>query len=227
MNHLVTATGAPSPAALSDRAIALLSCGAAVAPVFLGSGLIQGATREGFDFSRNALSQLSLGPLGWIQISTFLVTGGLALAAAVGLREALRGGPGESWVPRLIGVFGASFLLAGVFRAEPGQGFPAGAPEGAPESMSTEGAIHLAGATIGFLALCAAFLILARRFAAEGQRGWALASRVVPVGVLVGTSASAASMAAFTAGAGLGLIWLSAIATRLVRQRGRIVSRRP
>ncbi|CAM5608616.1 hypothetical protein [Streptomyces avidinii] len=63
--------------------------------------------------------------------------------------------------------------------------------------------------------MCAAFVVLARPLAARGHRGWAVASRCVPVGVLAGFAGSAASVLAFTAGAGLGLCWLAAVTARL------------
>lgn len=68
---------------------------------------------------------------------------------------------------------------------------------------------------IGYFALCAAFLSLGRSFTARGSRGWALACRLVPVAVVAGFAASSATVAAFTAGAGLGLLWLAAVSCRL------------
>ncbi|MGW6458673.1 DUF998 domain-containing protein [Streptomyces sp. NPDC055078] len=197
------------------RTRVLLAGGIAAGPLFLVVGVVQGLTRDGFDFTRNAISQLSLGGLGWIQITSFLLTGALAFAGAVGVRRALRDGPGGVWAPRLIGVFGASFLVAGVFTADAGDGFPAGTPDGPPATMTAHGTIHLAGATVGFLALCAAFFVLARHFAGQDRRGWALACRLVPVGVMAGSATSSLSVLAFTCGAALGLIGLSAVAARL------------
>jgi hypothetical membrane protein len=194
----------------------ILLAGAAVAgPLFLGAGLMQGLTRDGFDFTRNALSQLSLGDLGWIQVTAFLLTGVLLIAGAVGMRRALRDAPGGTWAPRLIGVFGASFLLAGAFAADPGAGFPVGAPEARAASLSTYGAIHMFSGMVGYLALCAAFLVLARHFATQNRRGWAVASRIAPAGILTGLIGSSVTVLAFTAGAGLGLLWLTAVTTRL------------
>jgi hypothetical membrane protein len=43
--------------------------------------------RPGFDIKRHAISVLSLGDLGWIQIATFLITGLLTIASAVGMRR--------------------------------------------------------------------------------------------------------------------------------------------
>ncbi|MGW1870684.1 DUF998 domain-containing protein [Streptomyces mauvecolor] len=209
---------APIAASAPARPAAqVLLAGAAIAgPLFLGAGLIQGLTRDGFDFTRNALSQLSLGGLGWIQVTAFLLTGVLVIAGAVGMRKVLRGAPGGTWAPRLIGVFGASFLAAGAFAADPGAGFPAGAPEARAASLSTHGAIHMFSGMVGYLALCAAFLVLARHFAAQNRRGWDIASRIVTAGILVGFAGSSTTVLAFTAGAGLGLLWLTVVTTRLM-----------
>ncbi|QES21233.1 DUF998 domain-containing protein [Streptomyces venezuelae] len=199
-----------SPAPASRRA----AVGGMVAgPLFLAAGLAQGFARDGFDFTRNAISQLALGEAGWIQTASFLLTGALLIAGATGLRRALRGGPGGTWGPALVGVFGASFWIAAAFPADAGAGFPVGAPEAT--AMSGHGAVHMLGGMIGYLALCAAFLVLARPLAARGLRPWAVASCAVPVAVLAGFMASAASVLAFTAGAGLGLLWLSAVTARL------------
>ena len=65
----------------------LLACGIASGIVFFAVGLGQAFTRAGFDLRHNAISQLSLGDLGWIQITSFIVTGLLAIACAVGARS--------------------------------------------------------------------------------------------------------------------------------------------
>ncbi|MFI5529940.1 DUF998 domain-containing protein [Kitasatospora sp. NPDC051853] len=216
MTQTLTTPPATAPTRPGRAPAPLLLTGTiAAGPVFLGAGLVQGLTRDGFDFTRNALSQLSLGPLGWIQVGFFLLAGLLTLAGAAGLRHTLRGGPGGTWGPRLIGVFGLSFLIAGLFTADPGAGFPPGTPLTGPVTLSGHGAVHMAAGMIGYLALCAAFPVLARSFAARGERGWATATRLVPVPVLVGFAASAATVAAFTAAAALGLLWLTAVSCRL------------
>ncbi|GAA2266397.1 hypothetical protein GCM10010430_59270 [Kitasatospora cystarginea] len=218
MTHALTAAPAPvaAVAAPSQRTTRLLLAGGiGGGPLFLGLGLVQGLTRDGFDFTRNAISQLSLGELGWIQVVDFLLTGSLLVAGAVGMRRALRGGPGVTWVPRLIGVFGASFLVCSAFRADPGAGFPAGTPASSTVTLSAHGTVHMLGGMVGYLSLCAAFVVLARHFAVRQLRGWAVACRLMPVVVLAGFAGSAATVMAFTAGAGLGLVWLTAVSARL------------
>lgn len=207
--HIARSTAASRPVTR-----ALLAGGLVAGPVFLGAGVAQGLAREGFDFTRNAISQLALGGLGWIQVANFLLTGALVIAGAVGMGRALHGVPGGAWAARLVGVFGASFLAAAAFPADAGAGFPVGTPEAT--SLSTHGAVHMLGGMLGYLALCAAFLVLARCLGSLGHRGWAVASRVAPVGVLAGFAGSSTSVLAFTVGAGLGLAGLTAVTARLV-----------
>ncbi|MFF5701876.1 DUF998 domain-containing protein [Streptomyces sp. NPDC012794] len=207
-NDIAFAAPAPRPAARWAVAGGMLA-----GPLFLAAGLAQGVVRDGFDFTRNAISQLALGESGWIQTLNFLLAGALLLAGAAGLRQVLRGAPGGTWGPVLVGAFAVSFWVAAVFPADAGAGFPAGAPEATV--MSGHGAVHMFGGMAGYLALSAAFVVLARALASRGLRGWAVATRLVPVVVLAGFMASAVSVLAFTAGAGLGLLWLTAVAARL------------
>ncbi|WP_030761938.1 DUF998 domain-containing protein [Streptomyces griseus] len=204
------AATAPASAPRVSRAAL---CGVVAGPLFLAAGIAQGLARDGFTFTRNAISQLALGEAGWVQTVSFLLTGALLAGAAAGLRKVLRGEPGGTWGPVLVGVFGLSFWVAAGFPADAGAGFPAGAAE--ETVMSGHGAVHMAGGMVGHLALCAAFVVLGRAFAARGLRGWAVACRIVPAFVLAGFVASAASVLAFTAGAGLGLLWLALVTARL------------
>ncbi|WP_318209873.1 DUF998 domain-containing protein [Streptomyces sp. SJL17-1] len=209
-------TSPASPASRSSWSAARgLTAGAVVAgPLFLGVGIVQGLTRDGFDFGRHAISQLALGETGWIQTVNFLIAGALLIAGAAGLRRVLgAGGVGGVWGPALTAVFGASFWAAAAFPADAGAGFPVGAPDAT--AMSGHGSVHMLAGMVGYLALCGAFVVLARPLAARGHRGWAVASRLVPVAVLAGFMASAVSVLAFTAGAGLGLVWLAAVTARL------------
>ena len=103
----------------------------------------------------------------------------MVIAFAVGLRRALE--PGRSrWAPRLIGVYGASLIAAGVFRADPALGFPVGTPDG-PGSVSWHGLLHFAAGGVGFTCLAIACFVMARRFAAEGSAAGLVFSRVTGV----------------------------------------------
>jgi hypothetical membrane protein len=163
----------------------LLACGIAAAPLFLAVVLVQAATREGFDLTRHPISLLSLGDLGWIQIANFVVTGGLYLACAIGMRRVLHPGPGARWGPWLVGVHGLGMVVAGVFPADAGAGYPPGAPAGAPEQLTWHGLLHELGfvtATLAWIGFC---VVLARRFARLGRRGWSRVCLAVLAAVLV------------------------------------------
>jgi hypothetical protein len=79
----------------------------------------------------------------------------------------------------LVGVCGSSLIAAGVFVADPALGFPVGTA--APESMSWHSVLHFVAGAVGFLALIAACIVFARRFASAGERGWSIFSLLTGV----------------------------------------------
>ena len=201
----------------------LLGYGPLAGAVYLGSGLVQALTREGFDLARHDLSLLANGPLGWIQVTTLVLAGLMAVAAAVGVSRALRGGPGATWGAGLLAGYGLALVAAGAFVADPMDGFPVGTPAGPPAELSTAGLVHMAAGGIGFACLVAATFVLARRFAAESRRGWAWSSRVTGLVVLAGfvgdASGSTSSFAVLGLWIGVvaGWAWLGAVAVHLYR----------
>ena len=97
---------------------ALLVCGMIAGPFYILVGLIQALTRPGFDILRHDLSLLANGNLGWIQITNLVLTGLLVGAFALGLRRALPAGPGRTWGPLLLGVYGLGLIGAGSFESD-------------------------------------------------------------------------------------------------------------
>lgn len=152
----------------------LLKCGVAGAAIFPAVVLLQGLTRDGFDLAVHPLSMLSLGDLGWIQITNFIVTGFLFIAFAVGLRRALGSDRGGVWGPRLFGFYGVVLVAAGVFTVDPMYGFPPGTPPGLPETLSWHAIVHNLTFVFAFLGLIIATFVFARRFASLGR--WGLAA---------------------------------------------------
>lgn len=157
----MTATTICAPETRVTRS--LLGYGIIAGPVYVTVSVLQGLTKDGFDFGRHAWSLLANGPYGWIQTANLIVTGAMVIAFAAGL---WRAGAGAS---RLVGVMGLGMIGGGLFPADPGFGFPAGTPDGAGE-VSLNGMLHLATSGIGFLCLVAACFILARRFAPAYSR---------------------------------------------------------
>jgi hypothetical membrane protein len=202
----------------------LLSYGAVAGPFYAVVSLGQALTRDGFDLGRHQLSLLSNGSLGWIQITNFVLSGLMTVAFAVGLGRSLRPGRGARWAPRLIGTYGVSLIAAGIFRADPALGFPAGTPEGGPATISWHGMLHFMSGGIGFLALVIGCLVLARRFASDGRRAWAAYS--VATGVLfLFAFAGIASVVGnpvvnlgFGVAVALAWTWLASVAVHLYRR---------
>ncbi len=200
----------------------LLTLGAAAGPWYLAVGLAQVLTREGFDVRRHALSQLSNGDLGWIQIGNFLISGALVIAGAIGARRLLRGTRGGTWGPLLLGIYGVGLLGAGIFIADPGRGFPPGAPEST--ALSRSGLLHFVFGGGGFYALIAACVVFARRFARQGHRFLAIYSIVTAIGFLASFatiasgSTAAIAMLAFYAAVTWIWIWHSVLLLTLRRE---------
>ena len=145
----------------------LLWCGVVGPAFFVVSFLVQGAVRPGYDPLRHPVSPLSLGGgAAWVQSATFLITGLLVIAFAVGLGRADCG----RWTPILIGLVGLGLMGAGVFTSDPINGYPPGTPIPAPRT--TSGILHDQFSTPVFTALPAACLVMARRFGRQGSRGW-------------------------------------------------------
>lgn len=197
---------------------ALLGCGVVAGPLFVVVAAVQILTRAEFDLSRHPLSLLSLGPLGWIQITNFVLTGLLSLACAVGMRRVLHPGRGGTWGPRLIGGYGLGLVAGGVFVADPALGFPPGTPDGIPDDLSWHGIVHGVAPVVAFLALMAACFVLARRFSTVGQRRWTwfcIAAGVVLIGLTAWPDHDTASvLLAVSSVVGMG--WLSVVAARLI-----------
>ena len=149
---------------------ALVMCGLVAGPCYVGTSFAEALTRPGFDLTRHSWSVLANGELGWIHVTNLVLTGGMLVAFAAGLRRVLRGGRGEASAPVLVAVFGLSMIVAGLFRADPEPGFPVGTPEG-PVPVSVHGLVHLAAGAVGFVGVAAAGLVLGARYAAERRPG--------------------------------------------------------
>lgn len=181
----------------------LLTGGMLAGPFYLVVFAAQALTREGFDITRHAGSLLTNGQAGWIQTVNFAVTGLLIIVASAGMRRTAAIG---KWAPWLLGVFGASFVVAGIFTPDPAFGFPPGAPD-VQGSISWHGLVHFAAGGIGFPCFVACCLIVARRFARDRRPGWAWFSAVTGVLFL----AAFAGISSGSGGAGVTLPFLGAV----------------
>jgi Protein of unknown function (DUF998) len=105
-----------------------------------------------------------------------------------------------------------------VFVTDAGAGFPPGAPAGAPEQLSWHGILHDLAHVLAFLSLIAACFVLARRFAALGQRGWAtycVATGMALLGLMAWPDQDTVIVQLAVAIV-LGWTWLSVLAARMM-----------
>lgn len=202
-----------SPQARVTRS--LLGYGVLAGPFYVTLSLAQALTRDGFDLRRHEWSLLAQGPWGWLQTLNLVLTGLMVVAAATGFRRSLDGDRAARLVPALLAVYGVALVAAGVFRADPMNGFPAGTPDGPPAHPTVAGTLHVVAGGVGFLALVAATWLLAGRLRRQGRRREALRARLVGgaflvafAGIASGASSPAVNLA-FTAAVILTWAWLS------------------
>lgn len=209
----------------------LIACGAIGPLLFILVFLVEGAIRPGYSAWHNFVSDLGESGQGWIQIANFLICGLLVFCFAIGLRQVLRTGKGAVWGPLLLGIFGLSLIVAGIFVTDPSLGYY---PPGTSSSTHTlHGTIHGANAPVAFGSLALAIFVLAWRFASDRQwRGWAWYSLVTGIllivffigclvaavldehGILPNSPTGLLERIAII----IGWVWLALLAIRLLRQ---------
>lgn len=222
-----TLVSSATPARPPRRPNRLLFSGLLAGPLFVGTFLLAGAFRDGYDPMRHPVSSLSLGPGGWVQIINFLAAGLLSIAFAAGLRRSLRPGPGSAAGPLLIAVWGIGLVGAGVFVTDPVSGYPAGTPA-EPGAASRSGLLHdMVFSLPAFAGLAAAMVVFAYAFARRHATGWAVYSGLSGAAFLVLfllTSAGFDQDPRWVAAAGLlqrltvgiGWLWLGLLAVRQI-----------
>jgi hypothetical protein len=145
--------------------------------VFVAVFALEGWLRPGYDLLRMFVSELSLGPRGWIQIANFIVLGVLFLLFARGVAAEFREGKASRAGPILLAVIGFSLLVSGPFVMD-----PATTPR---EQWSWHGTLHqLFGALVFSLSPVSCFVFW-RRFRDDPKwrslQWWTLAAGVVVV----------------------------------------------
>jgi hypothetical membrane protein len=193
----------------------MLACGAVGATLFVVVFLVDGVVHTGYDPARRTVSELAIGPGGWVQIANFIVTGALMLAFAAGLRRALRPGPAATWAPVLIAAYGTGLILSGVFVTDPTHS----------GVQTVHGTIHTLVAVVVFGSLTAACFVLARRFT---ERRWAWYSRVTGVVlpvffVAMGGGPAAVSGVLQRIAIVVGWTWVAAVSLRMALRSPRPV----
>lgn len=220
--------GFPTTASTTSR---LLLAGAAAGPLYCLVGGLQMLLRQGFDPTRHPLSVLANGEWGWIQFANFVVSGALVVAGAAGLWRSMRTDRGGSAGPLLLGLYGLGLIGAGVFVADPMEGFPPGTP--AATTISPSGGLHFLTGGLGFFGLIGACLVFALHFLLAGRWAWAVYSLLTGACFFTAFAAIASGskqrwiVVAFTAAVVGAWLWISAVMVRALRSTGPRRERRP
>jgi len=205
----------------------LLFCGPVGCILFIGLFLIQGAFRENYSALRFPISSLSIGPLGWVQISNFIISGSLIFLSAFGLREVTRVLKGSIWISRLIGAVGLGLVGAGIFSSDPVFGYPMTEPL-AIAQFTVHGHFHDFFSIFVFVCLPIACFKFHNRFKDSGDIKWATYSLISGIGMLGAFILAAIGfkqIAGFVEVAGLfqrlcliiGFGWLSMLALHFIK----------
>jgi hypothetical protein len=120
------------------------------AVLFVAVFTVEGWRRPGYSPLRMFVSELALGPDGWVQIVSFLVTGALVLVFGRGLARYSEHGPASRAGAVLLQVIGISLMASGPFTTDPSAVF---------SEVSVHGIIHgVFGALVFALAPLSCFL---------------------------------------------------------------------
>jgi hypothetical protein len=126
---------------------------------------VQGLVRRDFDPWHQAISALSLGPGGWLQVLNLVAFGIVVLTTVAPWRTILAGGRGAAAFPALTALVGIGFVGVGLIRQDPAPGYdPDRLLLAAPSPL---GLAHLAIAGVAALSSVAGLFVIAARFAGD------------------------------------------------------------
>jgi drug/metabolite transporter superfamily protein YnfA len=144
------------------------------ADLFVSVFVVHGWLRPDYSPMSMFVSELSLGPYGWVQTLNFLLTGALVLVFGRGLAAHFNTGAASRAGPALVQGMGVSLMVSGVFATDPSAMF---------DRASAHGVVHgIVGAVFFTLAPVGCFVFY-RRFRSDRAwrplAGWTLSAGVV------------------------------------------------
>ena len=124
--------------------------------VFVLSFTINGLLRPGYDPARRYISELSIGPRGWIQIVSFMLLGIAVFLFSLGLRASFPTGKASRAGPVLFTIIAVCYFLSGPFVTDPMAMFD--------NQQTFHGTVHGVLGAIVFSLSAAGCFVLWRRF---------------------------------------------------------------
>lgn len=170
-------TAPSSEPELGRTYVCLATTAGIIGPVlFVTVFTVEGWSRSDYHPRSMFVSELSLGPDGWVQIVNFVISGALLVVFGRALAPSLRSRPAGGAGPLLLQIIGLSLMASGPFVTDPSALF---------DQHSIHGVIHgVFGAVVFSLAPVTCFVFY-RRFrrdpAWRGFAAWTLAVGVVLV----------------------------------------------
>jgi hypothetical protein len=143
--------------------------------LFVAVFTLEGRLRPGYNPLSMYVSELSLGPLGWIQIANFVIVGVLLLVFARGVAVEFQDGRASRAGPLLLAIVGFSLLVSGPFVMD-----PTSTPR---EQWSWHGTLHQLFGALVFSIAPVSCIVFWRRFRNDPTwrsfQGWTLAAGVI------------------------------------------------
>ena len=128
--------------------------GLAAPILFVSVFTAEGILRPGYNPASMFVSELSLGPRGWVQISNFVITGLLVVLFARGVAARFMGDKAAQVGPILLQIIGFSLMFSGPFLTDPSALF---------NQTSIHGLVHeIFGALVFSLAPVSCFIYFGR-----------------------------------------------------------------
>ena len=124
--------------------------------LFTLSFTINGALRKGYDPVKRYISELSIGPQGWIQIISFIFLGIALILFALALKASFQEGKAPRAAPVLFMIIGVCYILSGPFITDPMSMFD--------NQQSIHGILHGIFGAIVFSLSAACCFVLWRHF---------------------------------------------------------------
>jgi len=124
--------------------------------LFTLSFTVNGFLRPGYNSVRMYISELSIGPQGWIQQLSFIFLGVTVLLFAFGLQASLRTGRASRSAPILFIIIAVCYMLSGPFVTDPASMFD--------NQQTPHGTAHGIFGAIVFSLSAAVCFVLWRRF---------------------------------------------------------------
>lgn len=177
--------------------------------------IIEGWLRQNYDSFKMYISELALGPRGWIQIANFVIFGILLLIFTLSLVDKFKEVKGSKIGPVLIAIIGINFIIAGIFVIDPSA------------EKSLHGIIHSISSTLIFFLAAVSCFIFFHLFQEDSRwrnlSWWTLITGIAIIvlivlmeidGTLLGTWPGLTQRIAAT----IGLLWIFTFALKVLKE---------